>query len=312
MSNNSFVEILPEFQEAHATCRDSGFYIIGLTGGEEWRHTPSKDTWRRLGSTMNKNEYCADDFLFFGVLIDNLFFEPKTSLIKQCDCFEKLAAKAGAILPVNIKIELPDYDDNPVSLWLSYVYSRMMPGENGYTPMNSEEHINSRRLQRGSTSCPFRASMEAIEEGGLTGNEKSLVKLDVESTLKVRPSTTEQRPKPRITKDEANIKARELLQSDSNFAHGTQKDWSVAIGCSTALVNELPARKAIMEIRRKNKPVQPKAAILDEISIEKNGVTRHREIERLAKEQDADKEPSPLQDDPVDDPPLKVKMHKKM
>lgn len=134
--------------------------------------------------------------------------------------------------------------------------------------------------------------------------------------------------------NEANIRARELLQSDPSFADGTQLEWAEAIECSEGLVAKLPIRKEIMLRRTANKqgkrpnavhlsekvvashPVNNDPAVLaetEEIMAKVIAAARtHEERERLRNftpaecqdiaevysDQEADYELSPLEHDP--------------
>lgn len=115
----------------------------------------------------------------------------------------------------------------------------------------------------------------------------------------------------KITKDEANMRARDLLRRNPKFAHKTQKEWAAAIGCSSALVNNLPTRKAIMEKRKTESPVQPRVTSINKMTFDLNG-RGDPELEKLIGEQTTDYEPSPLADDPIGKPPSKTKQHKRL
>lgn len=154
-----------------------------------------------------------------------------------------------------------------------------------------------------------------------------------------------------VTCDEANQKARKLLKTVPGFEDKTQKEWAEAIGCSEGLVAKLPVRKAVMEERRKNKPLgAPKAPAAISLSNrvlatvgEDNDPAKSAEIEetmqrliaeaktpeekerlenltpeqrrRLAEvcdEQQRDAELNPLEDERSGAPPRQVKTRKRL
>ncbi len=163
------------------------------------------------------------------------------------------------------------------------------------------------------------------------------------------PATGEPRAL-RMSKEEANIVARRLLDADLDFAKKSQREWAAAIGCSEGLVNSLAVRKAVMEKRRENatpkahKP--PKAVSLTDKmaavtgrnddpsnTADTDAIMRklmaaakpeerqklndmtpdeRRELAKVYAEQEADVEPSPLEVDPPSDRPKKVKTRKRV
>jgi len=97
---------------------------------------------------------------------------------------------------------------------------------------------------------------------------------------------------PKITKAEANLRAREVLASNNNI---TAKDLAKRIGCSKSLVYTLGAWVAVAEVRKEKKPTSPPAIPLTE-TVEaitedtaavdpSDEAARREEVERLTRDQ---------------------------
>ena len=90
--------------------------------------------------------------------------------------------------------------------------------------------------------------------------------------------------KGKITKEEANVRAREILKANPSI---TARDLSTAIPCGLGLVSQLPAWQAVLEERRKRKPPKtPKVVSLEAIHESIN--QDDEELNRLTKEQHDD------------------------
>lgn len=99
-----------------------------------------------------------------------------------------------------------------------------------------------------------------------------------------------------MTRDEANVKAREYLRSNPT---ATARELSDSIGCALGMVPNLPAWQAVQERLATGR--KPKAVSLTsrlEASIGESDET----LERLIAEQEADMrtDPSPFDDDSPD------------
>ena len=97
----------------------------------------------------------------------------------------------------------------------------------------------------------------------------------------------------RITREEANERAIPFLEENWKIS---QRDLAEELGCSPALVGNLPAWRAVQEERKQG--ATPKRVTLTrklEGAIGDEGPTP---LETLTKEQNDDAEPSPLDDDP--------------
>ena len=104
----------------------------------------------------------------------------------------------------------------------------------------------------------------------------------------------------KLTKGEANIKAREFLRENPN---ATARELATGIGCSSGLVSKLPAWQAVTEQRDKGR--QPKKAVTVALTskMEQAIGVEDEALIKLINEQQADAEPSPLQDDAADNRP---------
>jgi hypothetical protein len=79
-------------------------------------------------------------------------------------------------------------------------------------------------------------------------------------SVKTLKGKTADDAEPKITKREANIKAREILKnmSDADIKKLTCRELGVLVGCSKSLADELPVFKAVQEALGKGKYSKPK------------------------------------------------------
>jgi len=115
----------------------------------------------------------------------------------------------------------------------------------------------------------------------------------------------------RLTKDEANIKARDFLRQHPD---ATSRELAKGVGCSTGLVSQLPAWKAVKEQRDKGR--QPKKAGTMALTPKMEQVVGvgDEALAKLISEQEADAEPSPLVNDAAGDrtgAPRRAKIYRK-
>jgi hypothetical protein len=115
----------------------------------------------------------------------------------------------------------------------------------------------------------------------------------------------------KLTKAEANIKAREFLRENPN---ATSRELAAGIGCSTGLVSKLPAWQAVKEQRDKGR--QPKKAgnIALTPKMEQVVGVEGDALAKLISEQESDAEPSPLVNDAAGDragAPRRAKIYRK-
>ncbi len=113
----------------------------------------------------------------------------------------------------------------------------------------------------------------------------------------------------RARKDEANIMARQYLKDSPN---ATARELQARIGCSIGLVSKLPAWEAVQE--QKSKGREPKKAKVVSLTakLQRTAGDEDKSLAKLIDEQDADAEPSPMQDDPRrDGSPRRAKVYRK-
>jgi hypothetical protein len=125
----------------------------------------------------------------------------------------------------------------------------------------------------------------------------------------VVPSKAATRSK--VTKDEANIKARRFLK-DNPLAN--VRDLAKGIGCSTGLVSALPAWRAVKEERDKGRQPRKSAVVSLTPKLGQVAGIEDKTLADLIYEQEADAEPSPLQEDPPNNregAPRKAKIYRK-
>jgi hypothetical protein len=131
-----------------------------------------------------------------------------------------------------------------------------------------------------------------------------------------RPASGETARSRRMTREAANQQAMELAKKDRFFVQRSLREWAEAIGCSEGLANELPFWRETMRLTgrgRKDATPAPKVGSLTKKLEDVTGEgERDEELNRLIAEQERDREPSPLDDDPPDSPPRKVRRRKRL
>ena len=98
----------------------------------------------------------------------------------------------------------------------------------------------------------------------------------------------------KLTKAEANIKAREFLRQNPK---ATARELAADIGCALGTVSDLPAWKAVIEQRAKGRTPKSPTIVSLTPTLEQIAGTEDDPLKRLISEQAADAEPSPLQED---------------
>jgi hypothetical protein len=130
------------------------------------------------------------------------------------------------------------------------------------------------------------------------------------------PAPGDSMSRPRTTVQEANCKAMELARADPAFVQRSLREWADAIGCSHGLVTELPLWQETMRRTgrgRKDKSVAPKAVSLTKPLEAATGEGDKDDVlNQLIAQQEADKEPSPLEDDPPDSRPKRARTRKRV
>jgi hypothetical protein len=124
----------------------------------------------------------------------------------------------------------------------------------------------------------------AGDGGGVGGREQA------DAAAGAKTGNRKRRKGPKITKEEANTRARDALKA--------KQKWSVrklaeAIGCSEGLVAKLPAWRTWLDEHKPKRDRAPKAISATSKVLEAVGEP-DSELERLIDEQQSDFEPSPL------------------
>jgi hypothetical protein len=118
-----------------------------------------------------------------------------------------------------------------------------------------------------------------------------------------------------MTVERANSKAMALAKADPAFVHLPLRDWATAIGCSEGQVPKLPLWQDTMKQTGRGKKKGPSAPKVVSLTDSLEAVTgeggRDEVLNQLTAEQQADFEPSPLDEDPPDRP-RKVRTRKRL
>ncbi len=136
---------------------------------------------------------------------------------------------------------------------------------------------------------------EAIEQGP----ERALAVVEAirEISAAVRGNDPEQAkveggPTAKITREEANLRAREALKNrpPRGKKRWTQRTLAKAVGCADGMVSRLPAWQAYAADRglTRREPAAPKAVSLTEAVLAKEGREDGEELQRLTGQQAAD------------------------
>jgi hypothetical protein len=105
----------------------------------------------------------------------------------------------------------------------------------------------------------------------------------------------------RISLNEANAKAVQLIKADRGFVHKTQREWAKEIKCSVGLISKLPIWQATAKaLGRSRKSTKSRAVGLTERILNTSGTgERDSVLKQLISDQEADAEPSPLENGAV-------------
>jgi hypothetical protein len=115
----------------------------------------------------------------------------------------------------------------------------------------------------------------------------------------------------RMTVEEANQRAVQLAKAKRTFVLCSLREWAEAIGCSTGLVPKLPLWQKTMKRTSQSRADRTSVPKVVHTSESLDAVTgegdRDEVLNRLIAEQEADKEPSSLDNDPPDSRPKRVR-----
>ncbi len=110
---------------------------------------------------------------------------------------------------------------------------------------------------------------------------------------------------------EANAKALELADKDKEFVKRSQREWAEAIGCSDGLVSKLPLWQKTMQLSgRRRKGRGTSKAVSFTKALENTIGEQDDPLQGLIAEQEADYEPSPLEEDTPFSRPKRVRCYK--
>jgi hypothetical protein len=115
----------------------------------------------------------------------------------------------------------------------------------------------------------------------------------------------------KLTKDEANIKARAFLRHNPK---ATARQLATGIGCALGMVSNLPAWQAVKEERDKGRQPKKSGTVALTPKMEKLVGSEDDALAKLIDEQKADAEPSPLEHDPPTErlgAPRQVKIYRR-
>jgi hypothetical protein len=117
----------------------------------------------------------------------------------------------------------------------------------------------------------------------------------------------------KLTLKQANAEAMRLAESDPSFVHKSQREWAAAIGCADGQVTKMPFwREVAARTGRdlKGKGRKPRVVSLTDKALAATADPQ-AELNCLIREQQADAEPSPLDEDRPDRG-TKVRTRKKL
>jgi hypothetical protein len=141
------------------------------------------------------------------------------------------------------------------------------------------------------------------EERAKTGQGGETTPPGVPPPTRAAMAARTRRPRPGMTRDEANAKAIELGEADPTFVKKTLREWAEAIGCSDGLVPKLPLWIATMKKTgrgRKGRSPAPKVVSLTNgLEAVTGDGSPDEMLKRLVAESNADNkaDPSPVADD---------------
>lgn len=171
---NNYDEILKDFQDAFATYGDDIFYLIAFTK-EEWNNIRDilDPGWRQLGFALLGEHPVkgAEGYHIFAPIRRWRLGRWAERWEDACICYENLAARAGASLPLHVRKQIPYEPAHPASWWLTYMWLAKPPSKDDL--FINENKPNDCRIIWNS---PFFDSITAIEEGGLLVNEPKIKK----------------------------------------------------------------------------------------------------------------------------------------
>jgi hypothetical protein len=147
------------------------------------------------------------------------------------------------------------------------------------------------QAERANCAATLRATAKRIGNAAEPSHTETALNNPAKAEKQGQTKPGESAPqKPRITKEEANLRAREALKGRAPKGNRwSLRALSKAIGCSDGMVPKLPAWQAYREEKGLRKgPAAPKGVTLSDKISETEGKP-DEELERLIAEQDADR-----------------------
>ncbi|GEM_PF-2684489 len=138
---NPFDGILREFEEAYAKYGDALFFLAAFTDAE------LRADWENLGGTKdssilppgticflptgpgNEKEPYSSGYWILGTTRRHRFGKWEEEWTEPLDCFQAIAAKAGAALPLQARKIIPFEPCGSVAWWLAYMWWQQPPSE---------------------------------------------------------------------------------------------------------------------------------------------------------------------------------------
>ncbi|MDC0175569.1 hypothetical protein OAJ60_01420 [Planctomycetaceae bacterium] len=177
--------------------------------------------------------------------------------------------------------------------------------------------VNQRPVPHRAWMTPGSARVPRVDESGEPGfDQADLEVADPVEQAKRRIQDLLQQPIRRATKEEAEILVMLYLiiteGRDKTEKPVTQRELAKKLGCSTGLIAKTEAWKAEMANRRSGRPASSPSVVtlsdkMLEIGIGSDAREEDSALERLVAEQEADYDPSPLDDQETTKPPREYK-----
>ena len=189
---NSYIELLPQLQEAYAI-HGRYFLWLGAVTPEEFGAYPflrdgivgvvplRQSTWYIVGEIMHASRFGASEA--YGKLRS-----------ASLEAFCELASRAGAALPLSIRRKISGCPDHtpaePLSWWVTFLWHLSPPSEVDLAPREGQAPPT-----RIACLDPFQASIDAIESCGLHTDQPRFPPDDIAAEADTRtPTTVEPHP----------------------------------------------------------------------------------------------------------------------
>jgi hypothetical protein len=211
------------------------------------------------------------------------------------DAFCQVACHSGAALPLRIRKEIarsPDTPLGPLSTWVTFLWRVFPPSEEDLTP--DEGGTPPVRI---AIANPFLASIDAIELCSLDTDQPRF------SPAEMPGLTALAEAKSRMTVEQASEEAMKLAHKlRARFFALSERQQAEMIGCHWQTWKRTPFFSQLKKRRLDSKQKMPSSPKTESLTSGREAVIgegdRDEVLEKLMAEQEADKEPSPLENDP--------------